>query len=1456
MSINKFDAPFEYRLIYVFRINDSAHKDMLKVGEATIHATKKYNEYAPSCSELNSAANHRIKQYTNTAGVAYQLLYTEIAVYDELQKDGLYKTKYFTDHKVHNVLKRSGIKNHFFDNNIKANEWFITDLETVKKAIKAVKNNQTALPGYEVTNYLSPIVFRPEQEKAIVETIKKFEHSNKMLWNAKMRFGKTLSALEVIKRAGFKKSIIITHRPDVDDGWFDDFNKIFYEPDTNYVYGSKKSGILTIKELLDTGKNFVYFASIQDLRGSIEVGGKYPKNDEVFSLDWDLVITDEAHEGTQTELGKKVREKLINENNKDLSLSGTPFNLFDLYSNDDTFTWDYIMEQEAKEKWMKDPTKLGDHNPYEELPKLNIFTYHLEKLLSTENGKFIDLDDKAFNFKEFFRTWIGDKEKDFEVMPPSTKKGDFVHENAIKAFLDLLCKKDDETNYPFSTEEYRDFFRHTLWMVPGVKEGKALAELLKNHSVFGSGQFKIVNVAGNGDDTYAEEQKALGKLRKAIGKNPEDTRTITISCGRLTTGVTVPEWTAVFMLAGSYSTDAKAYLQTIFRVQSPANINGKMKENCYVFDFAPDRTLKVIYDGIRKSASRRQPPETTEMLMGKFLNFCPVISFDVSKMIEFKAGFLLQEIKRVYTERVVDSGFEDARLYNDELLKLDGIELEKFDKLQKIIGKTKQTKKPSEVELANTGLTDEEREKLKELEKKKKDKLTPEQKKALEELRKKKEQKYTAISILRGISIRIPLLVYGMDKDYGSEIKIEDLLDDNIIDNESWKEFMPEGVTKELFKDFIKYYDKDIFISSCRKIRAISKNCDNYPPTERIQELVKLFAKFKNPDKETVLTPWKVVNLHMSETIGGYDFYDENHESIIDEPRFVNVKLTTDEVFSNNSNILEINSKTGLYPLYVAYTLFRKRLESVPEDKRTLEMQNEIWDKVIKEQLFVICKTPMAKQITKRTLLGYRKGKTNMHSFDDLVMQLKDKQSQFVQKILKPSFWNQGGNGTMKFNAVVGNPPYQGTNHQQIYPFFYLTSILLGENVSLIFPTGWQEPKNANNLGKLNTREVKADNQIVFIDNRQNVFPGISGAEWTNIILWKKNYNNGLEGAQKIYENGANPKEVELLWEATQKAKPEEIIKLAELVKNNRPFASMDAITSVRKPYGLSTDVIANSDAENKRKYNIGPLFRERNSTDDIKIYAKSGLLLYVPADYAFPKVTKAIEKYKVFIPYAWGNMSEKTGLGGAFSDIIIGYPHEACTETYLESGCFDDKETAIKHSKYLFTKFCRALLYVNKNSQHSTTSWGAIPQQDYNENWWNKSIDEIDEELFKKYDIPENIVKFVKNNIQKRSEANIVNYNDSSIIYVCKDNDSSAEGHFDGLSFIVKKGSKVSDHLAPSFEQYDKNDYNLRLQHENEGVIQNRIVMKDITFNSQSAATAYVTGHIANGSEWTKKNN
>ena len=221
--------------------------------------------------------------------------------------------------------------------------------------------------------------------------------------------------------------------------------------------------------------------------------------------------------------------------------------------------WDYVMEQRAKADW--DKIHLGDPNPYTELPRLNIFTYDLGKLLP----KYAD-EDLAFNFREFFRV---------------NADGQFIHEHDVRSFLNLISKKDDENNYPYSTEEYRNNFRHSLWMVPGVKEARALSAMLKKHPVFS--QFTIVNVAGEGDEEEANED-ALKKVQNAIGEHPEETYTITLSCGRLTTGVSVPAWTAVFMLAGSYNTSATSICKP-FSVQTPAEINGR-KEECFVFDFA------------------------------------------------------------------------------------------------------------------------------------------------------------------------------------------------------------------------------------------------------------------------------------------------------------------------------------------------------------------------------------------------------------------------------------------------------------------------------------------------------------------------------------------------------------------------------------------------------------------------------------------------------------------------------------------------------------------------------------------------------------------------------------------------------------------------------------------------------------------------------------------------------
>ena len=463
-----FESSLKSKLIYVFAINDERHSDCLKIGETTIDEDDGSNLFN-NTEALQQAAHKRIRQYTKTAGIAYQLLHTEISIF---VRNGMIMT--FNDKQVHKVLERSGIKRKEFEGVSGADEWYCCDLETVKKAIAAVKKGETSLHPSEITQGQSPIIFRPEQQEAINKTRKRFKKGNQMLWNAKMRFGKTLSALQVVKEEEFKRTLILTHRPVVDKGWFEDFGKIFYDrPD--FHYGSRTNGE-TFKALeamaTNKGVGFIYFASMQDLRGSEQVGGKFDKNNELFSAAWDFVIVDEAHEGTKTELGQNVLKELIKSETKVLQLSGTPFNLFDDYSEEEIFTWDYVMEQKAKQAWAIDNPY--EPNPYASLPAINIYTYDLGTLMS----EYVE-DEKAFNFREFFRT------KDDDT---------FIHDKDVDRFLDLLCKDDKDSLYPYSNDMFRRIFRHTLWLVPGVKAARALSAKLQAHPVFG--MFQIANVAG------------------------------------------------------------------------------------------------------------------------------------------------------------------------------------------------------------------------------------------------------------------------------------------------------------------------------------------------------------------------------------------------------------------------------------------------------------------------------------------------------------------------------------------------------------------------------------------------------------------------------------------------------------------------------------------------------------------------------------------------------------------------------------------------------------------------------------------------------------------------------------------------------------------------------------------------------------------------------------------------
>ena len=1320
----EYFSDLKAKLIYVFRIPDNAHRDCVKIGEATFEDGNL--TLPPNSSALNKAAKERIDQYTKTAGIAYDLLHAEIALFS---RDG--KIGSINDKEVHDVLLRSGIRRKKFPHVSGANEWFVCDLETAKQAIAAAKAGKKALHTSQITEGQSPIIFRPEQREAIDKTLKRFKKGNQMLWNAKMRFGKTLSALQTVKEWNqtaaddarykpFRRVLILTHRPVVDAGWFEDFGKIFYDT-PEFVYGSKTNGdsYQSLEAQCRKGEcRYIYFASMQDLRGSELVGGNFDKNNEVFSNPWDLIIVDEAHEGTQTELGQNVLKELQKDETKVLKLSGTPFNLLDDYTEEEIYTWDYVMEQRAKAQW--DIDHPGDYNPYAGLPRLNIYTYDLGRLMN----EYAD-EDIAFNFREFFRT---------------NDDGEFIHRQHVENFLHLLTKTDEESMFPFANRRYRDIFRHTLWMLPGVKAAKALSTMLRNHPVFG--MFEIVNVAGDGDEEESREN-ALRKVENAIGEDPDQTHTITLSCGRLTTGVSVKPWTGVLMLSGTYNTAASAYMQTIFRVQTPATINGRVKEDCYVFDFAPDRTLKVLAETAKISTKAGKQGESERQQLGEFLNFCPIISVEGGQMQQFDTEHMLQQLKRVYVERVVQNGFEDGYLYNDELMKLTDVDIQEFNDLRGIIGQTKAMGKTNNIDINKQGLTDEEYAEKEKLEKKKKKELTEEEKARLEELKKKRKLKDDAISILRGISIRMPLLIYGATiEDEDRQLTIDNFT--QLVDPQSWEEFMPKGVSKQKFNAFKKYYDPDIFAAAGKRIRQMARAADNLTIEERIERISAIFATFRNPDKETVLTPWRVVNMHMSDTLGGYCFYNEGFTEPITEPRFVERGNVTANVFAPGSHLLEINSKSGLYPLYLAYNLYRTMLRSLTYSPETLEEHQEVWDKVIAESIFVICKTPMAKSITRRTLLGFRKSKTNMWAPDDLINKIKNQPELFIKKVHDLIGKN------MRINAIVGNPPYQvmdggaQASSLPVYNLFVeIATKLAPTYISMIMPARWYA--GGRGLDDFRTFMLKEPSIRYFYDFpiASNLFNNVEIKGGLCYFLMDCHFNNQITPTTVVTCSDKG----NFISQRNLSTKNSDIF-----IRDGRGLSIINKITSKETKY--FNEIVSALRPFGLRGYYINdPNFHSHSEglTNPVICIGKGLLKGYVEL-VNIPQRQEWINRYKVIIPRA-NNIATEANDDNL--NAFVGEPNVICTESYLCIGADKDYSPIECENicSYLRSRFARFMHSQAKSSQDATAkTFRYVPMQDFTENGdidWSKSIAEIDTQLYAKYHLDDEEIKFIESMIK-----------------------------------------------------------------------------------------------------------
>ena len=940
----------------------------------------------------------------------------------------------------------------------------------------------------------------------------------------------------------------------------------------------------------------------------------------------------------------------------------------------------------------------------------------------------------AFNFTEFFRVWTGDPARDFRPLPAGAQVGDFVHEADVRSFLDLISSENPESNYPYSTPEYREMFRHTLWMVPGVKEASALSRLLKDHPVLGA--YKVANVAGDGDAEMPYDN-ALTLVKQVIKANRY---TITISCGKLTTGVTVPEWTAVMMLTGSASTAASGYMQTIFRVQSAGVLDGKQKERCYVFDFAPDRALNVISEVNRITKRGRTNEEQNRAALGEFLNFCPVIAVDGTQMTAYSVSRMMRQIKRLTVDRAIKSGFDDESVYKQDTgIVMDEDDVQLFHTLSDKLSEQKASKKETKVHINHQGLTGEEYEKADKISNKPKRERTKEDDDLLKKLQEQKKEREKVIRLLRNVSIRLPLLIYGAKVDLTESIKMADFI--TLVDEESWQEFMPKTVDKPLFRKLLKYYDEDVVSGAGLRIRRMAKAADELPPTERVKRIAEIFSHFRNPDKETVLTPWRVVNLHLSNMVGGYCFLNEQFDpqEVLEEPRLVDQGQVTEDIFLNpDARILEMNSKSGLYPLYMAYSLYAMKLPA-PEDKLSLEQTQALWQETVEQQIFVLCKTRMAESITRRTLVGYQEWTVNTVHIARLLDRMEKDPQRLAKKLQRTDTWGKEGQ-PMKFDAIVGNPPYQemdgggkGYSAKPVYNYFVGEAKAIEPHyISMITPSRWFSGGKGLDDFRAEMLQDKHLRKIVDYADNEALFSNVSIVGGVNYFLWDSSYNGDCEVTSIRGENAVtlnrDLSEYDIFIRNNNAL---QLIRRME-ASNDR---KMDDVVYPRNVFGISSDLRGQDNKDEKHQL---ALFSSQKSN--------SMAMSYISGD-EVQKQHDLIGKYKVIM----GKVVPRGGEVGV--DPSVGYrvtstlqvlsPGSVFTDSYLLLAAFESKAEAIHFAEYMCLKFPRFLLHETYSSMNiSKQNFRFVPFLDYSKGW-------TDKELFERYGCNEEEISMIESIIR-----------------------------------------------------------------------------------------------------------
>lgn len=633
--------------IYAYKLIDVKNKEnLLKVGYT------------------DRDAKTRVKEQIGATHLKFEIVLETEAI----KEDG----STFSDHDVHRFLKTKGFENI-------EGEWFKCSLNDIKSAILQIKTGNE-----NIQNRTQNFGLRPEQKEAIEKTAQYFknyifENPNKaphFLWNAKMRFGKTFTTYKLAQKMNWTKILVLTFKPAVQNAWQEDLNS--HLDFVNWQFISNNS--LGFEEI-DSKKPFVCFGSFQDYLGKNSVGGIKAKNEWVHSINWDCVVFDEYHYGAWRESAKELfeaeddkKEKIYAQGegieyfDEDimpittkayLYLSGTPFRAIESgeFIEEQIYNWTYSDEQKAKNSW------IGENNPYSSLPRMVMLTYQLPDQIKeiALGGEF-----NQFDLNIFFSA-SGEKEN-----------AKFLYENEVQKWLDLIRGSFSETSIdslkqgakkpplPFSDANLLDILTHTFWFLPTVSSCFAMSNLMKKRNNIFYHDYEIVVAAGSSAGIGV---KALEPVQKAMSKNPLKTKTITLSCGKLTTGVSVKPWSGIFMLRNTSSPET--YFQAAFRVQTPWTIKNPegnnpnrvdiLKQECYVFDFAPERALRQIAEYSTRLDINESNPEKQ---VAQFIEFLPVLAYDGSSMKQIDAAGILDIAMSGTTATLLARRWESALLVN------------------------------------------------------------------------------------------------------------------------------------------------------------------------------------------------------------------------------------------------------------------------------------------------------------------------------------------------------------------------------------------------------------------------------------------------------------------------------------------------------------------------------------------------------------------------------------------------------------------------------------------------------------------------------------------------------------------------------------------------------------------------------------------------------------------------